>query len=225
MRRSCPTFGWIVHQKYINIHVQRKPFNKIWKGPPFKEWHRMKGFLDKLIREQRIDVKNPLAKEVQQYAEEVVWRAKQNTPFHDNVVESMLISPEARQVLYEHLVPRYAHRPFFFTRIQRHWTVRFNDSAHLSTIEFVDRPGELRPARPDRADRPAFVLAELETRRGRRRYRSEALKLGLLDSATLAVKAQFGEDGTICRTSEAGIDEELDTATRRWIAAGSDGSS
>jgi len=71
----------------------------------------MKGFLDKLIREQRIDVKNPLAKEVQQYAEEVVWRAKQNTPFHDNVVESMLISPEARQVLYEHLVPRYAHRP------------------------------------------------------------------------------------------------------------------
>ena len=31
----------------------------------------MKGFLDKLIREQCIDVKNPLAKEVQQYAEEV----------------------------------------------------------------------------------------------------------------------------------------------------------
>ena len=32
---------------------------------------------------------------------QVVWRAKQNTPFHDSVVESMLISPEARQVYCE----------------------------------------------------------------------------------------------------------------------------
>ena len=42
--------------RYITKNIQHKPFNKLWKGPPFKEWHRRKGLLDKLIREQYIDV-------------------------------------------------------------------------------------------------------------------------------------------------------------------------
>ena len=33
---------------------------------------------------------------------------------------------------------------------------------------------------------------------------------------------RFDKDGAICRTSEAGADEELDTATRRWTSAAAD---
>ena len=42
----------------------------------------------------------------------------------NNLTEKTADLDGLAQVLYEHLVPRYAHRPFFFTRIQRHWTVR-----------------------------------------------------------------------------------------------------
>ena len=68
-------------------------------------------------------------------AREVIWHAKRNTPYSDSVVESLIISPEARQIVYEKLVPRYRHRPFFFTRLLRHWTVKFNDNSHIARLE------------------------------------------------------------------------------------------
>lgn len=91
----------------------------------------MKDWLDKLIIYQRIEGPLNRMKEVQQYAEEIVFHARRSnnsstysdmicilyaqsqevsfvdTPYSTQIVESMLRSAEARQILYEYLVPRY----------------------------------------------------------------------------------------------------------------------
>merc|ERR1719401_2810267 len=134
----------------------------------------MKDLLNRLVKEQRLELTLPKAKEVQQYAEEIVFLAKKNTPYHDGLVESMLTSPEARQLLYERMVPRYQDRHFHFTRTLNQFRYRERDTAPMGIIEYVDRPGELRPANPVGAARDQYVAHEfLETRRGRRRYRGE----------------------------------------------------
>lgn len=67
----------------------------------------MKDMLNLLILNQRLETSLPRAKELQQYAEEIVFLAKKNSPYHDGLVESMLTSPEARRILYERMLPRY----------------------------------------------------------------------------------------------------------------------
>merc|ERR1712112_250969 len=114
----------------------------------------------------------------------LVWEGegKGKGTFH-NLVESMLTSASARQILYEKLVPRYKDRHFFFTRVVNKWEVRQRDSARLGLIEYVDYPGELYPANPVGEARKHLVAREFEaSRRNRRRYASEAIKLGLVSA-------------------------------------------
>merc|ERR1719217_1601464 len=104
----------------------------------------MKAMLNTLVKTQRIETTLPKAKELQQYAEELVFLAKKNTSYHDGLVESMLTSPEARSILFERMVPRYQDRHFHFTRILNQQTLRIRDGAKMAFIEYVDRPGEFR---------------------------------------------------------------------------------
>merc|ERR1711879_443747 len=103
---------------------------------------------NQLVLEQRLELTLPKVKELQQYAEEVVFLAKKNAPYHDGLVESMLTSPEARQILYERMVPRYRDRHFHVTRVVNQWRYRERDAAPMGFLEYVDRPGEIRPANP-----------------------------------------------------------------------------
>mmetsp|Transcript_118276 Transcript_118276/g.331272 ORF Transcript_118276/g.331272 Transcript_118276/m.331272 type:complete len:236 (+) Transcript_118276:99-806(+) len=147
-------------------------------APAHRQWAMMKNMLNDLVKEQRLEMTLPKAKELQQYAEEIVFLAKKNTPYHDGLVESMLTSPESRRILYERMVPRYTDRMFHFTRVLNHFKYRFRDSAPMATIEYVDRPGELRPANPVGAARDQFVAAEfLATRRGRRKHAGEVERM------------------------------------------------
>jgi len=134
----------------------------------------MKNLLNDLVKEQRLELTLPKAKELQQYAEEIVFLAKKNSPYHDGQAESILTSPEARQILYERLVPRYQDRHFHFTRVVNQWRARERDGAPMALIEYVDRAGELRPANPVGAARMQYVASEfLSSRRARRRYQTE----------------------------------------------------
>eukprot|EP00428_Durinskia_dybowskii_P015474 CAMPEP_0170215136 /NCGR_PEP_ID=MMETSP0116_2-20130129/7202_1 /TAXON_ID=400756 /ORGANISM="Durinskia baltica, Strain CSIRO CS-38" /LENGTH=155 /DNA_ID=CAMNT_0010465707 /DNA_START=69 /DNA_END=532 /DNA_ORIENTATION=- len=138
----------------------------------------MKNMLNDLVKEQRLETTLPKAKELQQYAEEIVFLAKKNTPYHDGLVESILTSPEARRILYERMVPRYADRAFHFTRVLNQFRYRYYDTVKMATIEYVDRPGELRPANPVGAARDQLAANEfLATRRGRRRYYEEVARM------------------------------------------------
>merc|ERR1711957_520437 len=89
-------------------------------------------------------------------------------------MKNMLTSPEARQILYERMLPRYMDRHFHFTRLMNEFRYRERDTAPMGIIEYVDRPGELRPANPVGAARDQLAAHEfLSTRRGRRRYGNE----------------------------------------------------
>ena len=144
-------------------------------GPSFQQWEDSKKLLDRLLLEQRISGPLLRLKELQQYAEEIMIHAKKNTSVGDSVVESMLVSAEARQVLFEKLVPRYAQRPNMFTRVVNMWHRRDTDSTRIGMIEFVDRPGELLPAEPVGEARRNMISQVMDSgsRRERRRYEQE----------------------------------------------------
>ncbi len=138
-----------------------------------KQWENTKRLLDKLIVEQRVTGPLLRLKEIQQYAEEIVIHARKNNPVSDSIVDSMLISSEARQVLYEKLVPRYVERPDMFTRVVNLWHRRDTDSTRIGFIEFLDRPGEFMPAPLVGQARQAYLERVVEE--GTRRERRSAL--------------------------------------------------
>lgn len=139
----------------------------------------------------------PWARELQQYAEEVVYLAKKNTVHHNGLVESMLTSAPARQILYEKMVPRYKDRPFYFTRVVNKWELRERDAAKLGFLEFIDRPGEYRPANPVGAERRSFVRETMEhgTRRERRKLVKEAKIYRILDKEGILVPKRPAFEG------------------------------
>mmetsp|Transcript_21635 Transcript_21635/g.40102 ORF Transcript_21635/g.40102 Transcript_21635/m.40102 type:complete len:212 (-) Transcript_21635:49-684(-) len=172
--------GWMRTARFIARGRRAKGrgffFRKL--DPAFRQWDNMKKHLNDLVKEQRIELTLHRCKELQQYAEEVVFLAKKNTPYHDGLVESMLTSAEARQILYERMVPRYQDRHFHVTRVVNLWRYRDRDAAPLGFLEYVDRPGEVRPANPVGAARDQYVASEfLATRRGRRRYLFEMQRM------------------------------------------------
>ncbi|CAE8601949.1 unnamed protein product [Polarella glacialis] len=168
--------GWMATSRRIARGARskgRRIYHKVF-GPQHQQWSMMKDMLNTLVKDQRMETTLPKAKELQQYAEEVVFLAKKNSPYHDGLVESMLTSPEARNILYERMVPRYQDRHFHFSRIVNMWSYRERDTAPLAIIEYVDRPGELRPANPVGVARMQHVAMEfLNTRRGRRQHLGE----------------------------------------------------
>ncbi len=169
--------GFISTTRSITLRARRKGraydgFRKF--GPPVKQWEETKRLLDRLILEQRFTGPLLRVKELQQYAEEAVIHARKNTPVSDSIVESLIISSEARQVLYEELVPRYTERPNMFTRVVNLWHRRDTDSTRIGFIEFIDRPGEFVPARPVGRELAKLnqSIQETGSRRDRRRLES-----------------------------------------------------
>mmetsp|Transcript_51547 Transcript_51547/g.144008 ORF Transcript_51547/g.144008 Transcript_51547/m.144008 type:complete len:206 (-) Transcript_51547:75-692(-) len=171
--------GWMATTRFIARGARSKGrrayFRKI--APAVQQWTMMKDMLHALVVQQRIETTLSRAKELQQYAEEIVFLAKKNTSYHDGLVESMLTSPEARSILYERMLPRYKDRNFHFTRIVNKFTYHLRTSK-AAFIEYVDWPGELRPANPVGPARVQHVAMEfLATRRGRRRHLTEMQRI------------------------------------------------
>ena len=167
--------GFLSTTKWVTLAARRKGrardgFRKF--GPPVKQWEDTKRQLDSLLVGQRLTGPLLRMKELQQYAEEIVQNARRNTSISNSVVESMLISSEARQVLYEKLVPRYLSRPAMFTRVVNLWHRRETDSTRIGFIEFVDRRDEFVPASPVGEEKQEFIdnIMQFGTRRERRRY-------------------------------------------------------
>merc|ERR1719401_1251360 len=115
--------GWMATTRVLAKGARSKGRNAYFRKfqPAHRQWQMTKNMLNDLVKEQRLELTLPKVKELQQYAEEVVFLAKKNSPYHDGQVESILTSPEARQILYERLVPRYQDRHFHFTRVVNQW--------------------------------------------------------------------------------------------------------
>eukprot|EP00602_Paraphysomonas_sp_CaronLab_P002788 CAMPEP_0185024558 /NCGR_PEP_ID=MMETSP1103-20130426/7680_1 /TAXON_ID=36769 /ORGANISM="Paraphysomonas bandaiensis, Strain Caron Lab Isolate" /LENGTH=115 /DNA_ID=CAMNT_0027557565 /DNA_START=166 /DNA_END=513 /DNA_ORIENTATION=+ len=93
------------------------------------------------------------AKELRRVAENMVTYAK-NGDLHNRRLAARVVRERAAVVkLFEILGPRYKDRPGGYTRVMKLGQARRGDSSDMSFIEFVDREGELRSAKPVQASR------------------------------------------------------------------------
>ena len=113
--------------------------------------HRMamlRNMVTSLIYHERIMTTTPRAKELRRVAEKMIQHAKIGTMHHRRIAGGFVQTLPALTKLFEILGPRYMNRPGGYTRIMKLALPRRGDSADMSYIEFVDRQGELRTARP-----------------------------------------------------------------------------
>lgn len=98
---SSPALGWMTTVRHKFKDARPRGRKKWWRKftNQTKQWHQTKMHLQDLIMKQRLELPLKWAKELQQYAEELIYLAKRNSPHHNGLVESMLNSTVARNVL------------------------------------------------------------------------------------------------------------------------------
>jgi len=104
-----------------------------------------------LIKHERIVTTLPKAKELERLAEKMVTLAKAPEDKRLAAIRKANGIIRERPILtklFEVLGPRYAERQGGYTRILKLSKKRVGDSAEMAVMEYVDRPGELRAARP-----------------------------------------------------------------------------
>jgi large subunit ribosomal protein L17 len=106
-----------------------------------------------LIRHERMETTLPKAKELRRLADKAVTLGKAGDLPARRAAASLLHSSAGTSAevakLFGELAARYAGREGGYTRVLAS-RLRPGDNARLAVIEFVDRPGEMRPARPGR---------------------------------------------------------------------------
>ena len=109
----------------------------------------LRNLVSSLIEHERVVTTLPKAKEVQSLAEKLVTTAKGPDKLHARRQANKIVrTPTAQTKLIEVLGPRYEYRQGGYTRIMKLAMPRQGDNADMAVIEYVDRPGEIRAARP-----------------------------------------------------------------------------
>ena len=106
----------------------------------------IRNMITSLVTHDRIRTTLAKAKELRRHAEKVVTWAKLGESQHHSLVHGFLKSPLAVSKLFKEIAPRYEERSGGYSRVLRAG-FRRGDRAPMAILEFVDRPGELRPAR------------------------------------------------------------------------------
>jgi large subunit ribosomal protein L17 len=115
-------------------------------------WAMLNNMVTSLIEHERIVTTTPKAKEVQRLAEKLVTYAKKPDKLHGRRLSNVHVkTSHAQTKLMNVLGPRYAYREGGYTRVMKLAVPRLGDKADMSVIEYVDRPGEIRAARPPSA--------------------------------------------------------------------------
>jgi large subunit ribosomal protein L17 len=127
---------------------KRIAFRKLGRTPSHK-WAMLRNLVSSLIEHERVVTTLPKAKEVQSLAEKLITTAKGSDKLHARRQANKIVrTPTAQTKLIEVLGPRYEHRQGGYTRIMKLAMPRQGDKADMAVIEYVDRPGEIRAARP-----------------------------------------------------------------------------
>eukprot|EP01138_Halocafeteria_seosinensis_P001397 gb/GECG01001433.1/.p1 GENE.gb/GECG01001433.1/~~gb/GECG01001433.1/.p1 ORF type:complete len:143 (+),score=12.74 gb/GECG01001433.1/:1-429(+) len=112
--------------------------------------HRMAMFRNmatSLIHHERIKTTLHKAKDLRPIMDKLITKGKTDTLHKKRQVGAFVRDTDAVHKVFEQLAPRYQARPGGYTRVLR-CGYRKGDNAPMAIIEFVDREGELRPARP-----------------------------------------------------------------------------
>jgi len=114
-----------------------------------------------LIYHERIKTTTPKAKELAKVAQKMITYAKKGDLHNRRLAAAVVQEPAAVVKLFEILGPRYEHRQGGYTRIMKLGQPRREDSADMAYIEFVDREGELRKAKPIADSKEGGVLTSM----------------------------------------------------------------
>ncbi|EQC26276.1 50S ribosomal protein L17 [Saprolegnia diclina VS20] len=113
-------------------------------------WAMLRNQVTSLIEHERIRTTLPKAKELRRVAEQVVTLAKQNDICARRQAQGIVRTKTEFDKLFDTLGPRYMDRAGGYTRIVKA-DFRYGDNAEMAVIEYIDRPGELRRAKPGTA--------------------------------------------------------------------------
>ncbi|CAM9187571.1 unnamed protein product [Choristocarpus tenellus] len=116
-----------------------------------------------LIYHERIRTTVTKAKELRKVADNMVTHAKNGSLHHRRLAAAVVREKAAIVKLFEVLGPRYKDRPGGYTRVLKLQRARKGDAADMAVIEYVDRKGELRKARPGVASNGLKDLLEETT--------------------------------------------------------------
>lgn len=100
-----------------------------------------------LIQHERITTTLTKAKALRRVADKMVTHGKKGNLHHRRLAAAYVRDRESVSKLFDELAPRYEGRPGGYTRVLRAG-FRTGDNAPMAVIEWVDREGEIRPARP-----------------------------------------------------------------------------
>ena len=155
-----------------------KTFRKLGRDSAHR-WAMMRTMVTQLIEHERIRTTVAKAKELRKVADRVVTYAKRGTLSARRRATAVVRTDAAVQKLFTELAARYQGRAGGFTRVLQTGQ-RKSDSAQMAFIEYVDREGELRPARPASGLGLSWAAKEYvqrqlaEERSGRARRKAEA---------------------------------------------------
>eukprot|EP00567_Pseudictyota_dubia_P005442 CAMPEP_0197438402 /NCGR_PEP_ID=MMETSP1175-20131217/5416_1 /TAXON_ID=1003142 /ORGANISM="Triceratium dubium, Strain CCMP147" /LENGTH=157 /DNA_ID=CAMNT_0042968127 /DNA_START=168 /DNA_END=641 /DNA_ORIENTATION=+ len=110
-----------------------------------------------LIKHERIVTTVAKAKELRKLADNLIGFGKKGTVQARRQANAIIREKPMVTKLFEVLGPRYAEREGGYTRVMKIARFRVGDNAPLAAIEYVDRPGEIRAARPPKARRDRIL--------------------------------------------------------------------
>lgn len=107
----------------------------------------LRTMVGQLLRHERIETTLPRAKELRRLADQVVTIGKEGDLHARRKAAKIVREDDMIHKLFTTMAQRYKDRAGGYTRVL-HTGHRPQDTAKMAVIEYVDRPGELRPARP-----------------------------------------------------------------------------
>jgi large subunit ribosomal protein L17 len=115
-----------------------------------------------LIEHERIVTTVAKAKEVRHLADKMITLAKGQDLHSRRQAGAIVRGDWTLAKLFDVLGPRYTFREGGYTRILKLARPRQGDNAPMAVIEYVDRPGEIRAARPPRKFQEAIQMNGIE---------------------------------------------------------------
>ena len=115
-----------------------------------------------LIEHERIVTTVAKAKEVRHLADKMVTLAKAQDLHSRRQAAAIVRGDWTVSKLFDVLGPRYQLREGGYTRIMKLSKPRAGDNAPMAVIEYVDRPGEIRAARPPKKLQEKLKMEGLE---------------------------------------------------------------
>jgi large subunit ribosomal protein L17 len=177
---------------------KRNPFRQLSRTPTHK-MHLLRNLVTNLITHERVITTTAKAKEMRRLAEKVVTYSKLPNQLHGRRLINKIVYTDwaAAKTMYV-LGPRYLMRDGGYTRVMKLSKRRAGDNADMSVIEYVDRPGEIRAARPPKIVQELGFDAALEqlTREAQEKLVIHAKKPRLEKTETDAAAATTTEETT-----------------------------